>query len=80
MFKCVEIIRVGDIKKIHQIELIPHGQMVAASDRLPSPFPCPIHLLAENSNPNRRLKETVPVSGSAQGLVGNNSSVVSIIM
>ncbi|KAB0352161.1 hypothetical protein FD754_017018 [Muntiacus muntjak] len=24
-----EIIRVGDIKKIHQIELIPHGQMVA---------------------------------------------------
>ncbi|KAF4019525.1 hypothetical protein G4228_011088 [Cervus hanglu yarkandensis] len=25
----IEIIRVGDIKKIHQIELIPHGQMVA---------------------------------------------------
>lgn len=30
--------------------------------------------------PARRLKETVPVSSSAQGLVGNNSSVVSIIM
>ncbi|XP_027973173.1 serine/threonine-protein kinase MRCK alpha-like [Eumetopias jubatus] len=25
----IEIIRVGDMKKIHQIELIPHGQMVA---------------------------------------------------
>ncbi|EPY87542.1 hypothetical protein CB1_000238014 [Camelus ferus] len=25
----VEIVRVGDMKKIHQIELIPHGQMVA---------------------------------------------------
>lgn len=26
---CVEIIRVGDMKNIHQIELIPHGRMVA---------------------------------------------------
>ena len=29
MFICVEIIQVGDMKKIYQIELIPHGQMVA---------------------------------------------------
>ena len=29
MLICVEIIRIGYMKKIHQIELIPHGQMVA---------------------------------------------------
>lgn len=29
MFICVEITRIGDIKKVHQIELIPNGQMVA---------------------------------------------------
>lgn len=33
MLTCVEIICIGYMKKIHQIELIPHGQMVAVISR-----------------------------------------------
>lgn len=59
MFKCVEIIRVADIKKIHQIELIPHGQMVAViSGRSHHVQLFPMSVLDGEKTDSHRLAET----------------------
>ena len=59
MFKCVEIIRVGDIKKIHQIELIPHGQMVAViSGRSHHVQLFPMSVLDGEKTDSHKLAET----------------------
>ncbi|XP_070651265.1 serine/threonine-protein kinase MRCK alpha-like isoform X1 [Bos indicus] len=54
-----EIIRVGDIKKIHQIELIPHGQMVAViSGRSHHVQLFPMSVLDGEKTDSHRLAET----------------------